>query len=189
MEAATYSPHKNGPIRTNLFKWNYFASCSVPPIRWHLKAAADGSNRTFLEGHEVHKREPAIRCQTFCPSCFKCAHLKSAEIYVLDPGHRSVMDEVATVVEVIDGCLYVNTSSAAFKLCFLEGNCLTLHIGCVQTKSNATAFKNKCLERAKHRLNSKSLQLCLWGTRELEFFLEGTVQGLCFHRTITDLHR
>lgn len=129
---------------TNLFKCNCFTSCSVPPIRWHLKSAGDRSNRTFLEGHEVHKRESAIRCQTFCPSCFKRAHLKSVDIHVLDPGHRSVMDEVAAVVKEIDGGLYVNTSSAAFERCFLEGNCFTLHIGCVQTENNATAFKNKC---------------------------------------------
>lgn len=129
---------------TNLFKCNCFTSCSVPPIRWHLKSAGDRSNRTFLEGHEVHKRESAIRCQALCPSCFKRAHLKSVDIHVLDPGHRSVMDEVAAVVKEIDGGLYVNTSSAAFERCFLEGNCFTLHIGCVQTENNATAFKNKC---------------------------------------------
>lgn len=119
-EATAYFPRLNCPIMTDLFKSNCFASCSVPPIRWHLKLSADRSNRRFLEGHEIHKREPAIRCQAFCPSCFKRAHLKSMDIHVLDPGHRGVMDEVAAVVKVIDGGLYVNTSSAAFKLCFLE---------------------------------------------------------------------
>ena len=129
---------------TDLFKFNSFASCSIPPIRWHLKLAADRSNRTFLEGHEVHKREPAIRCQAFCSACFKRAHVKSVDIHVLDPGHCSVMDEVATVVKVVDGSLYVNTSPAAIECCFLEGNGFALHIGGVQTKNNATAFKNKC---------------------------------------------
>lgn len=129
---------------TNLFKCNCFASCTIPPIRWHLKSAADRSNRRLLKGDEVHKREPTIRRQAFCPSRFKRAHLESVDIHVLDPGHRSVMDEVAAVVKVVDGGLYINTSSAAFKRCFLEGNCFALHVGCVQTESNATTFKNKC---------------------------------------------
>ena len=144
METTAYFPRLNVPIMTNLFKCNWFARCPVPPIRWHLKSSADRSNRRFLEGDEVHKSEPAIRCQAFCSSCFERAHLKSVVIHILDPGHRSVMDEVAAVVKVIDGGLYVNSSSAAFKLCFLEGNCFALYIGCIQTESNATAFKKKC---------------------------------------------
>ena len=93
-----------------------------------------------MKGHEV---------QACCPSCFKRTHLESVDIHVLDPSHRSVMDEVAAIVKVVNGGLYVHISPVDFECCFLEENCFALHVGCVQTESDATAFKNKCYEIAK----------------------------------------
>ena len=122
---------------------NSLALSSVPPVS-HVDLTSGSVLWSFLESDEVDICEPAIRCHALCPSRLKRAHLEGFDIDILDPGHRSVVDEVAAVVEVVDGGLNANTSSGDVKSSVPEVYFPATYIYCVQTESNATTLKDKC---------------------------------------------
>ena len=115
-------------IKTNRRKINFLAVSSIPPV-WNTKLTSHWVHWSFLECDVVDKCEPAIWCHAFCSSRFKCAHLEAVDVNTLDPVHGRVVDEISSVVEVIDGCLDVNQSTAGLEANVLERNGSALHIG------------------------------------------------------------